>query len=129
MRAETGEFVREASGVDRDLYRELHAAADLKVLASISQAKVGRDYFAAVHDGIERSIIYGRVIVTNLGKLVYPDVVAQSADYFLRYEDADYSFAIGRYEDRVLFSVRSDKPEARLGRLARTIVEGLGGCR
>lgn len=126
LRAETGELGREASNTDRDLYRELQALADLRLLASISQAKVGREYFAAVHNGIEGSVIYGRVLVTKLGKLAYPDVVAQSADYFLKFKDADYSFAIGSYEDRILFSVRSDKPNAHLGRLARTIVEGLG---
>jgi nanoRNase/pAp phosphatase (c-di-AMP/oligoRNAs hydrolase) len=98
----------------------------LRALAAIGNAKVGREYFAVVHEGIEKTKMYGRVVVTRLDELPYPDVVAQTADYFLKYKEAVYAFAIGRYRRNVLFSVRSDDPRARLGGVARSVVSGMG---
>lgn len=126
LRTETADMGRKASEIDRDAYRELYPMTDLRALAAIGNPKVGRDYFAAVHDGIENTIVYGPVIITRLGRLVYPDIVAQTADYFLKYREAAYSFAIGRYRSALLFSIRSDDPRARMGRIARGLVVGLG---
>lgn len=126
LRSETAEMGRKASSLDRESYRELYASADLGALSRITGAKVGRDYFATVHRGIERSTLHGPVVVTRLGRMPYPDVVAEIAEYFLKYEGGAYAFAIGRYRGEVLLSLRSDDPDARLGRTAQDIVRGLG---
>lgn len=126
LRTETADMGSKASDADRETYRNLYPMTDLRALASIGNPKVGRDYFAAVHDGIENTTVYGPVIITRLGSLAYPDIVAQTADYFLKYREAAYSFAIGRYRNALLFSIRSDDTRARMGRVARDLVVGLG---
>lgn len=128
LRTETADMGREASRIDREAYTELSATADLRALAEISNAKVDRDYFATVHAGIERTRIYGSLVVTRLDRLPYPDVVAQIAEYFLKLREASYAAAIGVYRNKLLFSLRGDDPAAHLGRVARGVVVGLGSA-
>jgi nanoRNase/pAp phosphatase (c-di-AMP/oligoRNAs hydrolase) len=124
--SETADMGREASALDREIYKELYASSDLRALSSIINAKVGRAYFRAMHRGLGQSKMYGPVVVTRIGKLPYPDVVAQIADYFLRLEDASYTFAIGTFGGSLLLSLRADDPEAHLGAVARSIVGDKG---
>jgi nanoRNase/pAp phosphatase (c-di-AMP/oligoRNAs hydrolase) len=126
LRSETADMGREASVVDRRLFKELYALADLRSLSKIVNAKVGGGYFAAIHKAIERSIVYGPLVVIRMDTLPYPDAVAEIAEYFLKYEGVSTAFSIGFYGDEVLFSVRSDDPQAHLGWLARRIASGLG---
>jgi nanoRNase/pAp phosphatase (c-di-AMP/oligoRNAs hydrolase) len=126
LRTETADLGVKASEADLEAYRTLYPLTDLRALAAIGNPKVGRDYFAAVHDGIENTRVYDAIVITRLGELAYPDIVAQTADYFLKYREASHSFAIGRYRNALLFSIRSDHPRARMGRIARELVVGLG---
>ena len=126
LRTETADLGREASLLDREAYNQFYAGADLRAVSSIVNAKVGPDYFQAVYDGIRRSKVYGPLVVTELGELPYPDVVAQIAEYFLRYREASYTFVVGRHGGRLLMSLRADTPDAAMGLLAQHIVRGYG---
>ncbi len=126
LRSETADMGRAASVVDRRLFKDLYALADLRALSRIVNAKVGEAYFSAIHKGIERAVVCGPLVVVRMGRLPYPDAVAEIADYFLKYEHASTSFAIGVYADEILFSLRSDDPGALLGTLARRIAGSWG---
>jgi nanoRNase/pAp phosphatase (c-di-AMP/oligoRNAs hydrolase) len=128
LRSETMDMGREASKVDREVYKELFAVADLRALSSIVNAKVSRGYFVAVHEAIERTRLYGPIVITRLDRLPYPDVVAQIADYFLKYNGASYAFSIGTYNKQVFLSLRAEDPEAHMGEIARLIVGELGSA-
>ncbi len=126
LRSETADMGREASPVDRRIFKDLYIAADLRALSQIVNAKVDVGYFAAIHRAIEKSSVHGRLIVCPMGPLPYPDAAAQIADYFLRYRKVSTTFSIGVFEDMILMSLRSDDPSAKLGVLAQKVVLGLG---
>jgi nanoRNase/pAp phosphatase (c-di-AMP/oligoRNAs hydrolase) len=126
LRSETADMGRAASVVDRRLFKDLYALADLRALSRIVNAKVGEGYFSAIHKAIDRAVVYGPLVIIRMGKLPYPDAVAQIADYFLKYEKVSTAFSIGVYGNEILFSLRSDDPGALLGSLARRIAGGLG---
>jgi nanoRNase/pAp phosphatase (c-di-AMP/oligoRNAs hydrolase) len=126
LETETAEMGREASFLDREVYKSCYTVADFRAHASIVNAKVGRDYYSAVYQGIESSVLYGRLIVTSLEATPYPDVVAQLAEYFLKYREVSYAMAMGIFGRTLLFSIRSDDPNARLDRASKRIVKGLG---
>lgn len=126
LRSETSDMGREASPVDRRIFKDLYTSADLRALSRIVNAKVDEGYFAAVHRAIERACVYGPLVVCCMGRLPYPDAAAQIAEYFLRYRKVNTSFSIGIYQDMILMSLRSDEPSARLGVLAQKVVKGLG---
>jgi nanoRNase/pAp phosphatase (c-di-AMP/oligoRNAs hydrolase) len=124
--SETADMGRDASGLDREVYKELYARSDLRALSSIANAKVERPYFSVVHTAIERSRTYGPVVITRLDRVPYPDAVAQIAEYFLRLKEARYTFTLGSYGKALLMSMRSDVPDVHLGRIARKIVKDVG---
>ncbi len=126
LRSETADMGREASPIDRRIFKDLYAVADLRSLSRIVNAKVDEDYFSAIHRAIERATVYGKLIVISMGELPYPDAAAQIADYFLKYRKVNSTFSIGVYDDMILMSLRSDDPLSKLGVLARTVVRGLG---
>lgn len=128
LRTETSDMGREASKADRETYKLCYAAADLRALARILHAKVGRGYFEAVQKGIESSTLYGSLLVTRLGDMPYPDVAAEIAEYFLKYDRAAHTLAIGRYGGEVLFSMRAEDPKAHIGGIAHAMVGGLGSA-
>jgi nanoRNase/pAp phosphatase (c-di-AMP/oligoRNAs hydrolase) len=128
LRSETADLGREASDVDRRLYKEIFNLTDLHAISRIVNAKVGLDYFSSVHQAIEQARVYGNLIVTSLATLPYPDVVAQIAEYFLKCRDVSISFSMGIYEDEILLSMRSHDPRARLGGVAGRIVRGFGSA-
>jgi nanoRNase/pAp phosphatase (c-di-AMP/oligoRNAs hydrolase) len=74
LRSETADLGREASDVDRRLYKEIFNLTDLHAISRIVNAKVGLDYFSSVHQAIEQARVYGNLIVTSLATLPYPDV-------------------------------------------------------
>ncbi len=126
LRSETADMGREASVTDRRLFKDLYASADLRALSRIVNAKVGDGYFGAIHEAIERSVVYGRLVVVRMDEVPYPDSVAEIAEYFLRSREAAAVLAVGTYRGEVLFSMRSEDPGAHLGRLAVQIARGLG---
>ena len=128
LRTETADLGREASRLDREAYEQFYAGADLKAISKIVNAKIEKAFFKVIYEGIRRCRIYGPMIVTELGDMPYPDVAAQIADYFLRYQGATYAFAIGRHGDELLMSLRADADGAGMGRIARHIVAGLGSA-
>ena len=126
LRSETADMGRPASVVDRRLFKDLYALADLPGLSRIVNAKVGEAYFSAIHKAIERAVVYGPLVVVRMGRLPYPDAVAQIAEYFLKFEEVTTAFSIGVYGNEMLFSLRSDDPAALLGTLARRIAGSWG---
>jgi nanoRNase/pAp phosphatase (c-di-AMP/oligoRNAs hydrolase) len=126
LRSETADMGREASVTDRRVFKDLYASADLRALSRIVNAKVGGAYFEAIHEAIERSVIYGRLVVVRMDEVPYPDSVAEIAEYFLRYREASTVLSVGTYRGEVLFSMRSDDSGAHLGRLALQIARELG---
>ncbi|UCH83629.1 MAG: DHH family phosphoesterase [Candidatus Latescibacterota bacterium] len=126
LRSETSDLGREATDVDRRVYKETFNISDLRAISRIVNAKVDLSYFGAVHEAIEQARVYGPLIVTNLGTVPYPDAVAQIAEYFLKYRTAKWSFSMGIYEDEILLSMRSDDPRAHLGGVAGRVVGGFG---
>lgn len=128
LSSETADMGREASALDREVYKALYANADLRALSSIMNAKVGRSYFRTLNTALQQAKIYGSVVVTRLGKLPYPDVVAQIAEDFLKLEGARYTAALGTFDGTLLMSFRAENPEAHLGRIARDIVAEHGSA-
>jgi nanoRNase/pAp phosphatase (c-di-AMP/oligoRNAs hydrolase) len=119
--SETAHLLREATDWDVKLYRALYPMADRQLLARIEGAKVSGLFFATLHSALERAVLYGDVLLVPLGHIPYPDVVAEVADYMLRYSGTHLVVVLGVYNHEVLFSMRCDHPGMALGELARRI--------
>ena len=126
IQSETQDLGREASAADIAASIYLYPRTDPAALSRIQHARVPRGLFESLHDGLERAWRRGGVVCVPLGRLAYPDLVAQLADFFLRVQDVDWVVAMGLHGDDILISVRADHPRANAGVKVREVVGGRG---
>lgn len=128
IKSETQELGREASEPDRRQYLKLFPYADKPALANIQSARVPREYFRAFQLAIENARVYGRTVLTDLGRIDNPDLVAEIADFLLRLEGADWACCVAQNGDDLVLSLRTSEPDAHAGGVIRRVVAGLGSA-
>jgi hypothetical protein len=65
--------------------------------------------------------VCGPVLVSHLGNVETPDLVSQTADFFLSYERVRWAFSTGRYRGRLYLSLRTTKAGAEAGEVLRDV--------
>jgi nanoRNase/pAp phosphatase (c-di-AMP/oligoRNAs hydrolase) len=122
IKTDTQDLGRQASGIDALAYLRLFVAADKRALARIQNPRLPREYFRAMHDALERVETYGEAAVARLGDMVMPEATGEAADLIVRLEGMRWSLAIGRFLDRLLFSLRTTEVETDAGAVAQQLV-------
>ena len=127
--SETQDLGREAKAPDMAACQFLYGHANKRRLAKIENARVPREYFCGFRRAIERAQIYGRVVISILGDLRYPDMVAEMADFLLRLDEVDWAAAIGHYEGALYVSLRTTNRDANAGEALQGVLgsEHAGG--
>lgn len=97
LRTETQDLGREAGEADRHAFADLLLRTDGRVLARIQRARVPRNYFRAFRHAIHRARIHGRAVISDLGRVDTPDIIAEIADFLLRLEGVDWTCCLGRH--------------------------------
>jgi nanoRNase/pAp phosphatase (c-di-AMP/oligoRNAs hydrolase) len=120
--AETQDLGREATAADIEASHFLYPHTNKRRLAKIENARVPREYFRGFREGIERARLYDRVVVSLLGEVQYPDMVAEVADFLLRLEQVDWAAAIGVYGSCLHCSVRTTDREVNAGDLLQGVL-------
>lgn len=126
IKSDTRELEREASEADLHAYLEIFPRADLTLLARIEKPRIPRRYFEAFHQALERSEIYDGALVSDLGNVENPDIVAELADFFLPLERVDYSLVMGRNRDRLYLSLRTRSEAQDAGATIARVVGEMG---
>ncbi|MGD9764949.1 MAG: bifunctional oligoribonuclease/PAP phosphatase NrnA [Candidatus Binatia bacterium] len=120
--AETQDLGREASTPDMDATSYLYPHTNKRRLAKIENARVPREYFEAFRVAIQSALIYDRVVVSILGDVRYPDMVAEMADFLLRLDEVDWAAAIGRYQDFIYVSLRTTHRDVNAGDVLQSVL-------
>jgi len=126
IKSETQDLGREWSKADREAYLKLLPASNNQILYDIIHPPVPREYFSAFHKAIEKSRVFGEMLVFNLLKVENPDLVAELADFLLREQGVRYVLGMGFFNGTQILSMRSENPEAKLGLVLQQIVAGIG---
>jgi nanoRNase/pAp phosphatase (c-di-AMP/oligoRNAs hydrolase) len=122
IQSETQDLGREAGQGDIEASLALYPGTDQELISRIRYPSLPRAYFRTLHRSLERSRTRGPVVVSYVGTLDYPDLVAELADFYLRLDGADWSFCIGRFEEDILISIRTSLQDAFAGQLLRRVV-------
>ncbi len=122
IQSETQDLGREAGPGDIQASLALYPGTDRELISRIRYPDLPQPYFRSLHRSLERARTRGPVVISYVGKLDYPDLVAELADFYLRFEGAKWSFCIGRFEDDILISVRTNLRDAAAGQLLRRVV-------
>lgn len=126
IQSETLDLGRETAGADVEASIYLYPRTDPEALSRIRHARAPRALFRSLHEALERAWHRDSVVFVPAGRLAYPDLVAQLADFFLRVQGVEWVVAVGRYGDDLLVSLRADRPRAHAGEWVREIVAGRG---
>ncbi len=128
IKSETKDLGRESSEHEYEAYGELLKLADLAQVHAIAEPKVPAAHFAALDRALRAAEVRGPLVSANLGKLSYPDLVAEIADLLLPYDAAHWVICVGQHEGAVYLSIRTDVEHAHAGHLIRAIVDGRGAA-
>jgi len=109
-----------------ETYLTLLPQSDLKALTRIQNPEHSRAFFATLQRGIENAMLRRRLIVSHLGHVESPDLVAQIADFLLSCKGVYWSFCTGRYGEHLHVSLRVANPSGMAGEILRDIFSNRG---
>lgn len=127
IKADTRDLGRETGDVDVQAYLWLFPLVDKDALAQIEHPRLPADYFRLFHTAIEKGMVHGNAVVTDLGEIYSPDMVAEVAERHLFLEGIKWSLALAIFEDNLYLSIRTNDRRMNAGRLIREVVEEMGG--
>jgi len=120
--AETQDLGREATAADIEASHFLYPYANKRRLSKIENARVPREYFRVFREAIERATLYDKVVVSLLGEVQYPDMVAEVADFLLRLDQVEWAAAVGTFGSCLHCSVRTTDREVNAGDLLQRVL-------
>jgi len=126
IKSETQDLGREASRPDKEAYLRLFPLTNKKLLYEITHPKLPIEYFLTINSALENARIYDKVLVANLQKIVFPEVVAEMADFLLRLEGIEAVLCIGHYNIEMILSIRTIRHDLNAGEIIKRLVAGLG---
>ncbi len=120
--SETQDLGREARETDIQAYLALFPISNKKLLASIEHPKLSREHFITLSRALHHSFIYKNAIATTLGEISNPDFVPFTADFMLRLGRMTWSICLGRYNDKIIVSIRTTNTKGEAGRFLRRLI-------
>ncbi len=127
IKSDTRDLERETTAPDVAAYLWLFPMADTEALSRIERPRLPEDYFRLFHTAVEKARLHGDAVVCVLGRVYYPDLVAEVADRFLSMGEMKWSLAVGEYRGSLYFSVRTRDRRMNAGRMIRDVIEREGG--
>jgi len=128
IESETTGYPREASSLDDGALIWLFPRADKDLLARIRNPKLPQSHFATFQNALANAFLYDNLVVSWCGTVTQPDIIAEIADFFIRFEQVDWSLAAGVFDGRLKLSLRADSLGSRAGETLSTVVNGLGNA-
>jgi len=155
IKSDTRGLSRHTTDLDIWAYTALRNFVNTELLNQIEHVQLPRSYFRGISDALMNTMLYrcpepelgkasqdkqgeedeeepedqpcsGYITVSLLFQMKRPDMASEVADLMLRMEDVSWAICLGIFDDRLVISVRADKPNAQAGRLVRSIVGKTG---
>ena len=123
--SETTGYPREASSLDDGADLAL-SRADKDLLAQIRNPKLPQSHFATFQHALANAFLYDKVVVTWCGTVTQPDIVAEIADFFVRFDRINSSLPRRLRRPQALPCAGS--LGGRAGETLHTVVNGLGSA-
>jgi nanoRNase/pAp phosphatase (c-di-AMP/oligoRNAs hydrolase) len=128
IESETTGYPREATPLDDSALIWLFPRADKDLLAQIRNPKLPQSHFATFQTALANAFLYDKLVVTWCGTVTQPDIIAEIADFFIRFDQVDWSLAAGVFDGQMKFSLRADWLGGRAGEILYEVVNGLGSA-
>jgi nanoRNase/pAp phosphatase (c-di-AMP/oligoRNAs hydrolase) len=126
IESETTGYPRESSSLDDGALVWLFPRADKDLLARIRNPKLPQSHFATVQSALANAFLYQDVVVSWCGTVTQPDIIAEMADFFVRFDQVNWALSAGLFEGMMKLSVRVSLLGGHSGEVLREVVDGLG---
>ena len=126
IESEVSGYPRESGPLDDGALVWLFPRADKDLLARIKNPKLSQDYFATYQHALANAFLYQDVVVCYLGAVPQPDIIAELADFFIRFDQVNWALSIGLFGDLLKLSMRVAKLGGHSGEVLRVVVDGSG---
>ena len=101
IESETTGYPREASSLDDGALIWLFPRADKDLLAQIRNPKLPQSHFATFQNALANAFLYDDLVVSWCGTVTQPDIIAEIADFFIRFDQVDWSLSAGVFDRAV----------------------------
>ena len=126
IESEVSGYPREAGPADDGALVWLFPRADKDLLARIRNPKLPQSYFAAFQHALTNAFIYRDAVICWCGEVSQPDLIAELADFFIRFDQVAWAVCVGTYDGLLKLSARTDHMGGHCGDVLREAVDGLG---
>jgi len=126
IESEIAGYPREASSLDDGALVWLFPRADKDLLAQIRNPKLPQSHFATFQHALANAFLYRDVVVSWCGVVTQPDIIAELADFFVRFDQVNWAVTIGLFDNMLKLSLRVSLLGGHSGEVLREVVEGLG---
>jgi nanoRNase/pAp phosphatase (c-di-AMP/oligoRNAs hydrolase) len=126
IESETSGYPREAGTLDDGALVWLFPRADKDLLALIRNPKLPQSHFATFQVALANARIYRDVVISWCGHVTQPDIIAELADFFIRFEEVSWALTVGVFDGQMKLSVRVAHLGCHSGEVLRKVVDGLG---
>lgn len=126
IKSDTQDLGREANLPDREAYLNLFPLMNKRLLYLITNPRQPIEYFYTIRKTLDKARIYNKVMVANLGKVAFPELVAEMADFLLRLDEVETVLTMGFYSNDVLLSLRTLSSGLNAGETVKRLVLGYG---
>ena len=75
-----------------------------------------QSHFATFQHALANAFLYRDVVVSWCGAVTQPDIIAELADFFVRFDQVNWALAVGLFENLLKLSVRVSPARRPLGR-------------
>jgi nanoRNase/pAp phosphatase (c-di-AMP/oligoRNAs hydrolase) len=128
IESETTGYPRESTPLDDSALIWLFPRADKDLLAHIRNPKLPQSHFATFQTALANAFIYDKLVVAWCGTVTQPDIIAEIADFFVRFDQVDWSLSAGVFDGQMKLSLRADWLGGRAGEVLYEVVSGLGSA-
>ena len=126
IKVDTLNLERNTTRLDEEMFRFASSLADNKKLSKIENVRISIKYFREYYQAIEKAQLFKHAVIVEAGKMTNPDMTAELADLFARLDKVHWTLVLGRFEDMVLFSLRSDSERRNTENMAVKIAKRIG---
>jgi nanoRNase/pAp phosphatase (c-di-AMP/oligoRNAs hydrolase) len=126
IRSDTQDLDRQASRADIDAVSFLFPLANQRMVGEIQRGSVPRAYFRMLDDALRNARVFKHSIITDLGTIDNPDMIAEVADLLLREDETFWTMCTGVSQNKLYISIRTSKEDVRADKIIRKIVAGKG---
>ena len=128
IESETMGYPRESSSLDDGALIWLFPRADKDLLARIRSPKLPQSHFATFQSALANAFLYDKLIFSWCGVVTQPDIVAEIADFFIRFDQVDWSLAAGVFDHQLKLSLRASQLGGRAGEVLQAVLNGMGNA-